>query len=86
MSIIPAGEFNMGKNTVSPSDWSPEHKVFIDSFYLDKYELSNKQYYNFCFAREKFRFKEVFIESGKTIRILRSRLPELPSRCRLRLC
>jgi formylglycine-generating enzyme len=50
MAIIPAGEFNMGKNTASPSDWSPEHKVYIDSFYMDKYEVTNKMYYEFCLA------------------------------------
>lgn len=25
--LIPAGEFNMGKNTSNPTDWQPEHKV-----------------------------------------------------------
>jgi sulfatase modifying factor 1 len=48
--LIPAGEFNMGKNSGAPSDWQPEHIVRINSFYMDKYEVTNKQYYNFCIA------------------------------------
>jgi formylglycine-generating enzyme len=50
MVLIPGGEFNMGKNTPNPTDWQPEHKVFIDSFYLDKYEINNKEYSDFCMA------------------------------------
>jgi formylglycine-generating enzyme required for sulfatase activity len=50
MVLIPAGEFNMGKNTGTPSDWQPEHRVKINSFYMDKFEVTNQQYYNFCAA------------------------------------
>jgi formylglycine-generating enzyme len=50
MSLIPAGEFTMGKNSPSPTDWQPEHKVILNSFYMDKYEVTNKQYYDFCTA------------------------------------
>ncbi len=50
MALIPKGEFNMGKNSSYPSDWQPEHKVLIDSFYLDKYEVTNREYYEFCIA------------------------------------
>lgn len=38
----------MGKNTSNPTDWQPEHIVSVDAFYLDKYEVTNKQYYEFC--------------------------------------
>jgi iron(II)-dependent oxidoreductase len=48
MVLIPAGEFNMGKNSSNPTDWQPEHKVYIDEFFIDKYEVTNKQYYEFC--------------------------------------
>ena len=48
MVLIPQGEFMMGKNTINPTDWQPEHKVSIDAFYMDKYEVTNKQYYDFC--------------------------------------
>jgi formylglycine-generating enzyme len=48
MVFIPAGEFVMGKNTSSPTDWQPEHKVGINAFYIDKYEVTNQQYFEFC--------------------------------------
>ena len=50
MVLIPAGEFTMGKNSATPSDWQPEHPVKISSFYMDKLEVTNKQYYDFCIA------------------------------------
>jgi len=50
MVLIPDGEFNMGKNSQTYSDWQPEHKVKVASFYMDKYEVTNQQYYNFCIA------------------------------------
>jgi formylglycine-generating enzyme required for sulfatase activity len=50
MVLIPAGEFRMGKNSQSPSDWQPEHNVTIASYYMDKKEVTNKQYYDFCMA------------------------------------
>src|SRR5512133_689781 len=48
MVLIPAGEFIMGKNTPNPTDWQPEHKVYLDGFFMDKYEVTNKQYHEFC--------------------------------------
>jgi formylglycine-generating enzyme len=48
MVLIPSGEFTMGKNSPNQTDWQPEHNVHIDAFYMDKYEITNKQYYNFC--------------------------------------
>ena len=48
MVLIPSGEFTMGKNSSNPTDWQPEHQVSIDAFYMDKYEVTNKQYYEFC--------------------------------------
>jgi formylglycine-generating enzyme len=50
MVLIPSGSFIMGKNTQSPSDWQPEHTVKINSFYMDKLEVTNKQYFEFCKA------------------------------------
>jgi iron(II)-dependent oxidoreductase len=48
MVLIPTGSFIMGKNTPNPTDWQPEHQVSIDAFYLDKYEVTNREYYEFC--------------------------------------
>lgn len=50
MVLIPAGEFTMGKNSPGTSDWQPEHKVSVDAFYMDKYEVTNRQYHDFCKA------------------------------------
>ncbi|MEW6087349.1 MAG: formylglycine-generating enzyme family protein [bacterium] len=46
MILIPAGEFIMGYNDGN-SDENPEHKVYLDAFYMDKYEVSNKDYQKF---------------------------------------
>jgi iron(II)-dependent oxidoreductase len=48
--LIPAGEYMMGDT--SAGDHSPAHKVWIDSFYIDRYEVTNAQYYEFCMATE----------------------------------
>jgi iron(II)-dependent oxidoreductase len=48
MVLIPAGEFIMGKNSAGTTDWQPEHKVMVDAFYIDKCEVTNQQYYEFC--------------------------------------
>jgi iron(II)-dependent oxidoreductase len=53
MILIPAGEFIMG----SPEDEGeanerPRHTVFLDDFYIDKYEVTNAQYEQFMEATE----------------------------------
>lgn len=44
--LIPAGEFIMGSNETR-ADARPEHKVYLDAYYIDKYEVTNAQYYEF---------------------------------------
>lgn len=51
MVLIPGGEFLMGKD--DEGDCSPAHKVYVDSFYIDKYEVTNAQYYQFCKETER---------------------------------
>jgi iron(II)-dependent oxidoreductase len=46
--LIPGGEFLMGAG--SDRDHSPVHKVAIASFYIDRYEVTNGQYLDFCHA------------------------------------
>ncbi|MEW6686027.1 MAG: formylglycine-generating enzyme family protein [Candidatus Edwardsbacteria bacterium] len=64
MVLIPAGEFIMGTNEqqwVYPNESSPSgisgfyysssnplHKVYLDSFLIDKYEVTNARYKKFC--------------------------------------
>ena len=46
MVLIPGGEFEMGCH-VGPCHWGDElplHDVYIDSFYMDIYEVTNQQY------------------------------------------
>lgn len=43
MVLIPAGSFLMGSASGAP-DEQPEHEVFLDAFYIDRYEVSNGQY------------------------------------------
>jgi len=48
MVLIPAGEFQMGSN--ESSDEKPIHTVYLDAFYIDKYEVTNAQYRKFVKA------------------------------------
>jgi formylglycine-generating enzyme len=47
MTIIPAGEFVMGDNDFNDAK---VHKVYIDAFYMDVYEVTNAQYKKFMDA------------------------------------
>lgn len=42
MALIPAGEFTMGSDTISEAQ--PIHLVYLNAFYIDKYEVTNAQY------------------------------------------
>ncbi len=46
MVMIPAAEFVMGGKEDGLYD--PAHRVFVDSFYIDRYEVTNEQYRQFC--------------------------------------
>ncbi|MFC1713776.1 formylglycine-generating enzyme family protein [Candidatus Poribacteria bacterium] len=49
MVLIPAGEFQMG----SEDGWSgekPAHTVYLDAFYMDRYEVTNALYRKFMSA------------------------------------
>jgi formylglycine-generating enzyme required for sulfatase activity len=46
---IPAGEFQMGDNfNEGDSDENPVHTVYLDDYYISKYEISVSQYNVFC--------------------------------------
>jgi sulfatase modifying factor 1 len=49
MVSIPAGDFLMGSDNGDP-DESPIHKVYLDAFYIDIYEVTNSQYKKFIDA------------------------------------
>lgn len=46
---IPAGEFKMGDNfNEGDSDELPVHSVYLDTYYISKYEITYDQYDKFC--------------------------------------
>jgi len=49
MVLIEGGKFIMGRNN-GDADERPEHEVDVASFYLDKYEVTNRQYKAFIDA------------------------------------
>jgi sulfatase modifying factor 1 len=46
MVLIPAGEFIMGSDQGRP-DEKPAHTVYLDAYYIDKYEVTNAQFCEF---------------------------------------
>ena len=49
MVLIPVGEFTMGSDK-GDDDEQPIHKVFLDSFYIDKFEVTNGRFAKFVEA------------------------------------
>jgi formylglycine-generating enzyme required for sulfatase activity len=43
MAYVPAGEFTMGSNDFD-DDEQPAHRVHMDSFWIDQYEVTNGMY------------------------------------------
>ena len=54
MVSIPAGTFNMG-TTAAWADSLPIHSVYLDAYYMDKYEVTFDQYDAFCDATGRFK-------------------------------
>ncbi|HPZ06677.1 MAG TPA: SUMF1/EgtB/PvdO family nonheme iron enzyme [Candidatus Eremiobacteraeota bacterium] len=46
MVFIPAGEFWMGSNSGDPNEY-PRHKIFLKSFLIDKFPVTNSQFDKF---------------------------------------
>ncbi len=46
MVLVPAGSFMMGIDDIK-REQGPAHKVRLDTFYIDRYEVTNAQYYEF---------------------------------------
>ncbi|MBN2013305.1 formylglycine-generating enzyme family protein [candidate division KSB1 bacterium] len=49
MVLIPAGEFTMGSNSGYQNEL-PIHKVSLDAYWIDKYEVTNQEYVDFLNA------------------------------------
>ena len=63
MLLIPAGEFTMGSDASEDEAAKPAHKVTLPAFYIDKYEVTNAQYKEFCDATGKS-YPPDFLEEG----------------------
>ncbi|MCG9126518.1 formylglycine-generating enzyme family protein [Candidatus Poribacteria bacterium] len=51
MALIPVGEFQMGNDNERANDSEiPVHTVYVDTFYMDKYPVTNIQYKQFIDA------------------------------------
>ena len=53
MVLIPAGEFQVGSNDGN-DDEKPVHTIYVDAFYMDKYEVTNAQYKVFVDANPEW--------------------------------
>lgn len=49
MVLVPAGSFTLGSTAVG-GDAIPEHTVNLDTYWIDKYEVTNLEYKRFCDA------------------------------------
>ncbi len=47
MVFVPAGEFIMG-NDDGDYEETPQRKVYLSAYWIDRYEVTNKQYLKFC--------------------------------------
>lgn len=75
MVLIPAGDFEMGSNEGN-SEEKPAHKVYLDAFYIDLYEVTNGDYAK-CISENKCTrpdsgggFDLTEIESEKNVPVL----------------
>ncbi len=60
MILIPASEFQMGSNASDVhDDEKPVHTVYVDAFYMDKYEVTNTQYKEFIDANPKWKKDQI---------------------------
>lgn len=53
MVFVPGGNFMMGtdeKASAGDEDERPLHEVFVDDFYIDKYPVTNRQFYQFVLS------------------------------------
>ena len=68
MVLIPAGDFQMGSNdSNADDDEKPVHTVYVDAFYIDKYEVTNAQFKAFINANpqwQKDNIDEQFVMHG----------------------
>ncbi len=50
MALVPEGEFMMGSDEIHPPNRTPAHKVYLDAFYIDPWEVTNGEMAKFLNA------------------------------------
>ena len=63
MVLIPAGSFTMG-NDNRAEDEKPAHSVYINEFQIGKYEVTNREYYQFVLKHPQHRPESFSREHG----------------------
>jgi len=66
MIFIPAGECILGSNEENKMEY-PEHRVYLDAYYIDKYPVTNREYSEFTKAtgyRSKGNWRTYFTENA----------------------
>ena len=58
MVHVPKGEFIMGSE-IGDKDETPQRKIFVDGFYIDRYEVTNAQYARF---KEGYKYNEEIVD------------------------
>lgn len=67
MVLIPAGDFEMGSNDSAASDSEkPVHTVYLDAFYIDKYEVTVGEYKQFVQATGRTAYWDTLSEFSPT--------------------
>ena len=72
--LIPAGDFLMGgSDSDAESDEQPVHTVYVDTFYIDKYEVTNAQYKKFVDANPRWQKDNIprYLHNGKYLKFWR---------------
>ena len=91
MILIPAGEFVMGSNQVDKkNNWKqygsrepwylnehPEQKVYLDNFYIDRYEVTNRAFMAFVKV-DNDRMPEYWLDNGYAYQLKKEKLFSLP--------
>lgn len=49
MALVPRGDFVIGSNTGSENE-HPQRVIYLDQYYIDRYEVSNQDYYKYLVA------------------------------------
>jgi formylglycine-generating enzyme required for sulfatase activity len=60
MVLISAGEFQMGSaDSEADYDERPVYTVHVDTFYMDKYEVTNVEYQKFVLANPRWQKERI---------------------------